>query len=68
MKNLIIISVLLNLFSCNKVKEYQCVCYYGIGTDSVSYESYVTKNNKIDSEKYCDMVSKGKGVPCWVPE
>ena len=55
------------LFSCNRVKQYDCVCYNDLGTDSVSYKSYVTKNNKLDAEKYCDMISTPK-TPCWVSE
>lgn len=61
------IPIALLLFSCNRVKQYDCVCYYNIGTDSVSYESYVTKNNKLNAKKYCDMISTLE-TPCWVSE
>jgi len=55
------------LVSCNRVKQYDCVCYNGIGSDSVSYETYITKNNKLDADKYCDMISTPTR-PCWISE
>lgn len=61
------IITLLLLTSCNRINQYDCVCYSGIGSDSVSYESYVTKNNKLDAYKYCDMISTPTR-PCWISE
>ena len=60
-----IISIL--FVSCNKINQYECVCYDNIGTDSVSYESYVTKNDKVSAEQYCTMISTASR-PCWIVE
>lgn len=62
---LIVIMVL--AVSCNKVNQHDCICYDGIGTDSVSWEVYITKNNKLETEQYCEMVSTPER-PCWVSE
>lgn len=63
----ILIISLIILTSCNRIHEYNCVCYDNIGTDSVSYETYITKNKKIMAEQYCESLSM-PGRPCSVSE
>jgi hypothetical protein len=45
------------LYSCNRKEQYEYVCYEGIGTNSVTYERYIVKNDKPSAIKYCDLVS-----------
>jgi hypothetical protein len=54
MWKLIVISLII-LSSC-RIQEYECVCYYQDG-DKISYDKYITKNNKLDAEKYCNSIS-----------
>ena len=54
-KKILIIIILITIQSC-QVKEYECVCYYNEG-DKISYDKYIVKNNKFDSEKYCSSLS-----------
>ena len=53
MKKFLKISLLISLFSCERVRDYQCVCYYNKNTDSVKYELYNVKNKKSLAESYC---------------
>ena len=57
----IVIIGLISLSSC-RIQEYECVCYYQDG-DKISYDKYITKNNKLDAEKYCNSIS-GNGKTC----
>lgn len=61
------ISIAMLLFSCNRINQYDCVCYNDIGSDSVSYETYVTKNKKAIAETYCQSLST-PNRPCWISE
>lgn len=57
MKKLLKISLLISLISCERVRDYQCVCYYNINTDSVKYELYNVKNKKSLAESYCSSLT-----------
>lgn len=47
--------VLLVIISSCRIQEYECVCYGK--EDQVSYDTYITKNRKLDAEKYCSSLS-----------
>ena len=64
-KVLFVISFVLS--SCNKGEKHNCVCYNNLGTDSVTYNTYVTNNTKSEAEKYCSKISTTK-IPCWISE
>lgn len=57
MKKLIIIISVITLISCERVGDYQCVCYKNVGSDSTSYELYNVKNKKTMAESYCKSLS-----------
>ena len=67
MKKLISILFLVTFISCERVRDYQCVCYTNLGTDSVSYEIYNVKNKKSMAEYYCESLSMPK-KPCNISE
>lgn len=65
MKLIILFLTIITLISC-QTNEYECVCYYQDG-DKISYDKYITKNNKLDAEKYCYSIS-GNGKTCKITQ
>ena len=55
MKKLIFIIFLVTFFSCERVGDYECVCYDK--TDTTKHETYRVKNKRTMAESYCKSLS-----------
>lgn len=66
MRNLIKISFLVFLISCERIRDYKCICYYKSEQDSIKYETYNVRNKKSLVKSYCKSLEPLENNYNWV--